>query len=115
MAISNLRDAMNPKWKLVLDVIKRRTQSEVSSIEEQVIDAIKGYRLAYEEASIAMMYQETNKAIINNKGIDGKLSKQEWERVYQHLKKNFIKGQHLLNQSTKVELERQLFLEILHI
>ena len=111
IAISILRDAMNPQWRLVLDVIKRRTQSEVTSVEEQVIEAVKGYRLNYDEASIALLYQEANKAIINNKGIDGELSKQEWERIYHHLKKNFIKGQHSLNQSTKVELERQLFLD----
>ena len=111
VAISMLRDAMNPEWRLVLDTIKRRTQPEVTSCEEQIIDAIKGYKLSYDEASISMMYQEANKSIVNNKGINGELSKQEWERVYHHLKKHFIKGQSNLSQATKVELERQLFLD----
>ena len=111
VAISILRDSMNPKWQLVLDTIKRRTQAEVTSIEEQVIDATKGFKLTYDEPSIAPMYQEVNQAIVNNKGIEGRLSKQEWERVYQRLKKSFVKSQYSLNQSTKVELERQLLLD----
>lgn len=37
-----------------------------------------------------MMYREVIKVILNNKGLDGALSRQERERVYQYLKKNFI-------------------------
>jgi hypothetical protein len=56
------------------------------------------------------MYQEVTKVITDNKGINGELSKEEWERVFQYMKKSFIKQQHQLNSSTRVELERKLFL-----
>ena len=58
VAISILRDAMNPKWRLVLDTIQRRTQSEVTSCEEQVIEAIKGYKLSYDEARMIKRAKE---------------------------------------------------------
>ena len=109
-ALSLLRDAMNNEWQVVLDTIRKRTQGDVTSVEDDVIQAIKAYKLTYDKASTALMYQEVTKVITDNKGINGELSKEEWERVFQYMKKSFIKQQHQLNNSTRVELERKLFL-----
>ena len=44
-ALSLLREAMNPQWQIALDTIKRRTQGDVTSVEDDVIAAIKHYKL----------------------------------------------------------------------
>ena len=39
-ALTLLREDMSPQWKLVIDAIKRRTQSDLSSCEDKVLTAI---------------------------------------------------------------------------
>ena len=71
---------------IVLDTIKKRTQGDVTSVEDDVIAAIKNYKLTYDKASTALMYQEVTKVACTQRRRKTRLHQQTQRRTFNQIK-----------------------------
>ena len=111
IAIPRLREDYNDKWKVVVDIIRRSIKGEAISCEDLIVETFRESPLTLDQPNIAMLTRKVGAVVTTAKGQHGKLTTQEWGRVFNVLKKKLINFQHSLAEETKRELNRELFVD----
>ena len=111
IAIPRLREDYSDKWKVVVDIIRRSIKGEAISCEDLIVETFRENPLTLDQPNIAMLTRKVGAVVTTAKGQHGKLTTQEWGRVFNVLKKKMINFQHSLAEETKRELNRELFVD----